>query len=114
MLTDKDNTVEKVASERRSGATSLSQIEIEEINALFQKSDYSNNKMSVEIDEDVFELARCLCFIKPSIPPQELLENALRKAMVDIATPFAKEVKSIFKRNPYDKLVKYIKRGGGR
>lgn len=77
---------------------------------LFAQIDYSNNKVSIEIDSDVFDLARCLCFIKPTISPQDLLSNIVLKGIIDACDPYADKVKSTFKRNPYDRIVKCLRK----
>ncbi|MDO5035943.1 MAG: hypothetical protein Q4D93_03170 [Porphyromonas sp.] len=80
--------------------------------SIFAKSDYGTSKVTIEIDSDVLELARCLCFVVPTIAPRELLENVIRKGIIDASTPFAKEIKTTFKRNPYDRITKYLMKGG--
>ena len=50
---------------------------------LFAQIDYSNSKVTIEIDSDVFDLARCLCFIKPTISPQDLLSNIVLKGIIE-------------------------------
>lgn len=77
---------------------------------LFAQIDYSNNKVTIEIDSDVFDLARCLCFIKPTISPQDLLSNIVLKGIIDACDPYSAKVKSTFKRNPYDRIVKCLRK----
>lgn len=77
---------------------------------LFTKIDYSTSKVSIEIDSDVFDLARCLCFIEPTISPQDLLSNIVLKGIVDACEPYSTKVKSTFKRNPYDRILKCLRK----
>lgn len=77
---------------------------------VFSRGDYSNSKVAIEIDSDVFELARCLCFVKPCISPQELLSNVVLEGLVATCRPFSEDIKAVFKRNAYNKLSKYIER----
>ncbi|MBR8712302.1 hypothetical protein [Porphyromonas levii] len=77
---------------------------------VFLRGDYSNSKVTIEIDSDVFELARCLCFVKPSISPQEMLSNVVLEGLVAACRPYSDDIKGVFKRNPYNKLSKYVER----
>lgn len=67
---------------------------------LFAQIDYSNSKVTIEIDSDVFDLARCLCFIKPTISPQDLLSNIVLKGIIDACDPYADKVKSNIQKKP--------------
>lgn len=78
----------------------------------FFKSEYGSSKVTIQIDSDTFDLARCLCFVvgdsASEVSPQDLLENVLRVGMVEACSPYVRELKATFKRNPYDRMAKYV------
>lgn len=84
--------------------------EVDNTKSIFTHREYGTAKVSINIDKDVFELARCLCFIVPTISPQDLLENVLRAGIVEICSDYSKELNSTFKRNPYNKLNKHLQK----